>query len=281
MQQFALDNNKQYINSNEALTGINYYCPECESIMRVRGGDHYRYHFYHLKKNEYCRQSSKSIIHLNIQNYIEKELKNNGYDVKQENPFSIIHRIADVCCHNLKLIFEVQCSHIKPEEIRARNRDYNSIGYDVVWILSDKKLYNKYTLTPAEKYLGNLMHYYSNIDNNGKGSIYDQFQTVINNKRYYRHYRHNIDLSKPNKFKEKINNKSIGTRYFKWDYYFNNDLYQYLLEHPDTALFKIMQREERKIIHNKVFTHLTLIQKSLKKYAQNILNFLIDQSISK
>ena len=49
-------------------------------------------------------------------------------------------------------MFEIQCSPITAREIEERNSDYQSLGYQVIWILHDS-LYNKGRLTAAEYFL--------------------------------------------------------------------------------------------------------------------------------
>ena len=276
MQIFALDKDKNHLLAEEALSGVDYYCPECGERLRLRAGTQRQHHFFHLEKNKLCRQNNKSLNHINLQYHIFQKLSKRKYKVGLEQYFPNIKRIADVCCPELKLIFEVQCSNITPQEIFERNLDYAKEGFNVVWILNDNKLYNKKGLTAAEKYLENLMHYYSNIDHDGNVNIYDQFEVVYEQRRYYRFYRHNIDISQVKKFDSMIHNKSIGSRSKNWPFYFNNDLYDYLSKRSSSPLFKIFQREENKLKQHLLSCKIKSYRKIFARLYRGLFNFLLE-----
>lgn len=90
-----------------------------------------------------------------------------------EYRFPSIQRIADVAWIPNKLIFEIQCSAITAEEVAKRNADYRKLGWQVIWIFHDHR-YNHSKLSAAESILCGLPHYFTNIDQEGKGVIYDQ-----------------------------------------------------------------------------------------------------------
>ncbi len=172
MQLYAQDQNSIIIYAKNASKHHNYKCLECQSLVRLRGGIHKQNHFYHVDPERSCRQNGKSQEHLQVQLFLKSELKN---DCILEKRFKEINRIADVVCPSKRIIFEVQCSPISLEEVKSRNRDYESIGYTVVWILHDQR-FNKSTLLAAEQYLQNYQHYFTNIDHLRNGIIYDQFR---------------------------------------------------------------------------------------------------------
>lgn len=170
MQLFASDKNNAVISAGQALRREDYFCLECKKAVRLRGGTHKQLHFYHRTLSRACRQSGKSLLHLSIQLYLQRLLSKELCRI--EHPFPQIGRIADVAWPEEKLIFEIQCSPISITEVENRNRDYGSLGYQVVWILHDKR-FNKRRLSPAEN--SSNPHYYTNIDYQGKGMIYDQY----------------------------------------------------------------------------------------------------------
>lgn len=172
MQLFALDSQYQLTAASKARKQQNYTCLECQGPVRLRSGLHRQAHFFHLKPSLTCRLSAKSMAHLQVQCYLQKALPPG--DCQLEMRFPSIGRIADAAWISKKIIFEVQCSPISAEEVRGRLSDYASVGYQVVWILHDK-LYNHYRLSAAELTLRTSPYYFTNMNGEGRGSIYDQF----------------------------------------------------------------------------------------------------------
>jgi competence protein CoiA len=172
MQIYARNSQGTYLHAKEAKKQTDYYCVECEHIIRLRGGPHRQAHFYHLDPTPFCRQHQKGIIHLHLQAYFLKHLHRN--DCRIEYHFPSINRIADVAWLSKKLIFEIQYSPISASEVAERNRDYASCGWTVIWILHDHR-FNQVRLTSAEIALKSHPHYFSNMDHLGRGILYDQF----------------------------------------------------------------------------------------------------------
>lgn len=141
----------------------------------MRSGQQRHVHFYHLAHSSSCRLSGKSLIHLQIQLFLQKLIPKE--EVQIEYRFSEIGRIADVAWLSKKIVFEVQCSPITAVEVQERVRDYESIGFQVVWILHEKR-FNQWRMTAAEQYLQNKIFYYTNMDAQGRGVIYDQFNVI-------------------------------------------------------------------------------------------------------
>ncbi len=172
MQLYAFDQNGQLISARQALRQTNYQCLECQEIVRLRGGPQRQRHFYHLDPTPFCRQHQKGPIHLQLQSYFLQHLPLG--DCKLECSFPSIQRIADVAWPTQKIIFEIQYSPITAEEVLARNRDYQRLGWRVIWILHDHR-YNQMRLSAAEIALRSSPHFFSNMNSLGSGIIYDQF----------------------------------------------------------------------------------------------------------
>jgi len=79
----------------------------------------------------------------------------------------------------------VQCSPITPQELLARNRDYASCGYRVIWIFQDQR-YNAFRLSGAEHALGAAPYFFTNIDEKGEGVIYMQSARIHRKRRIER-----------------------------------------------------------------------------------------------
>ncbi len=176
MQLYALDSNQQLTPAIKAKKSQNYVCLECQGLVRVRAGNQRQVHYFHFRASSDCKLSGKSLIHLQVQIYLQSILP-----LKEcwlERRFPAINRIADVVWEPQKLIFEVQCSAISAEEVLARQRDYASLGYQVIWILHDQ-LFNQYRLSLAEWSLIGQLFYFTNINKEGQGLIYDQFDQCV------------------------------------------------------------------------------------------------------
>lgn len=167
MQLFALSDTNELVSAATAVRQQNYICPECRSRVRVRSGVHRTAHFFHLDEERSCRQNGKSLQHLQTQFRLQQLIPN----IQLELPFPSIARIADAAWEKEKIVFEIQCSPISAKEIKARNRDYTSIGWTPVWIFHEER-YNKRKVTAAEWAVWRQAHYFTNIDEQGIGDFY-------------------------------------------------------------------------------------------------------------
>jgi len=169
VQLKALHNDKTLF-AHEAEKETDYICPECFARVRLRRGVFRQPHFFHLSTPQPCRQKGKSLLHITVQADIARLLPKE--EALIELRFPSIGRIADVVWPKKRLIFEVQCSPISEKEVRERNRDYQSEGYDVVWLLSSQ-VFNKKYLSAAEAFLISSPHYYFTSLKGGEVFFYD------------------------------------------------------------------------------------------------------------
>lgn len=277
MQLLAKDREKKIIHADQASKNINYKCLECDSSVRLRGGLHRRKHFYHILPNRVCLLSGKSLIHLQTQCHIQNLLP--AGEAFLERRFDSINRIADVCWEKEKIIFEVQCSSITAEEVKARNRDYKTLGYQVVWILHDLR-YNSTRLTEIEIFLLESPHYYANIDAEGKGNVYDQISWLESSFKRKKGERVFVNLSIFHKIVDsKIGIRSLKLRENKWSIYFKGDLldcgYQKTLS--DTQIEQLEKGNyNRRISKARLFLQLTYDW--IKEGYLNFLNMMIESA---
>jgi competence protein CoiA len=173
---------------------VDHTCIECGGLVRVRRGEQRQDHFFHLQTVEGCSQQAKTAEHLQVQFYFEGLLGSTHCSLEQR--FPQIQRIADVVWWPQKIVFEVQCSSISAEEVEARNRDYASQGFQVVWILHERR-FNGERLSAAETLLRNCPHYFTDMNGDGVGGIYDQFDIVTDGVRILRLAPLPVDLSRP------------------------------------------------------------------------------------
>lgn len=232
MQLYALDSKNQFISANNAIKQRNYCCLECHQTVRLRKGIHRAPHFYHLSPNHSCHLSGKTLEHLQVQSHLQNLLPKG--ECILELRFPEINRIADAAWITQKIIFEVQCSPISSDEIMQRNCDYANQGYQVVWILHDKR-YNQWNLSGAELYLINTPYYFTNINETGEGIIYDQLDLIHKNFRKTILHTTPIDISQPNRLTNECFERSreiqsncipnrIQERLACWPLHFGGDL---------------------------------------------------------
>lgn len=99
MQLYALDDQSLTL-ATKAEKHKNYQCPECLAKIRLRGGPHRQFHFYHLHAARHCRQQKKSLKHLQAQLILKSLLPPD--EAILEKSFPSIGRIADVCWEKKK-----------------------------------------------------------------------------------------------------------------------------------------------------------------------------------
>jgi competence protein CoiA len=250
MHLFAFDNQGQIVPSHRAQKQKNYFCLECGGTVRRRAGFHRASHFFHLNPTNSCRQAGKSMAHLQIQYRLQSLLP--AGDCYLEYSFPVIKRIADVVWISKKIIFEIQCSPIHPDEIKNRNNDYASQGFQVIWILHDQR-YNQWKVTAAEDYLKNFPYYFTDINGEGKGVIYDQLHIVDKGIRKKKILSCSIDVSSPMPmaFNSGLPTMDlpvmITRRIQSWPLYFLGDLVYKGIHESDEAFEKYC-KEEKKIL---------------------------------
>ena len=193
MQIYAWDKSQRLIHSCKALKHTDYQCIECNSPVRLRKGIHRHPHFYHLSTTRSCRLNGKSMEHLQVQYYLQKLLPEG--ECFLEYRFPEISRIADVLWRTQKIVFEVQCSPIDAIEVAKRNEDYRRLGLQVIWILHTEN-FDKSWLCGAEIYLQGAHFYYSNINADGNGVIYDRHEIFSKGLRTLLSEKFSVNLNK-------------------------------------------------------------------------------------
>ena len=178
MQVYARNSEDKKISVHSAERGRDYFCLECSGRMRVRMGRSLKAHFYHLSSEKNCRQAAKSEEHLFLQKLIQQQI---GFtETVEEMRFCEINRVADVAWPEKKCVFEVQCSPIREEVAIQRTKDYEALGWEVIWILHEKS-FNHARLSGLELFLQTKTHYFTD----GK-RIYDQCHIIEDGKRKLR-----------------------------------------------------------------------------------------------
>lgn len=283
MQIYAIDSDGQLFTAAQSIKKTDYFCLECQQIVRLRGGPHRQSHFYHLDPTPLCRQHQKGIIHLQIQTHFYKELPIG--DCRLEYHFPDIKRIADVAWLSKKIVFEIQYSAISAEEILERNLDYAKCGWQVVWILHEHR-YNQTRISSAEMALRLSPHYFTNINHLGKGIIYDQFDRWEAGLRKERLKPLPIDFC----FIEELSGKPllgatslIKDRSIHWPISFKNDLLYLCLNnlHSDYLKESVKKEAKEALLLNRNKTPkkwISLFIRSIFNLYQNVFRYLLENS---
>lgn len=179
MHWIALDGT-QPVTASAAVRQKIYLCPECHLPVALRCGPLRQAHFYHVRRAATCAQHKKTEEHLGLQLALASSIP--VKEVNIERPFLKIHRIADVAWETKKIVFEIQVSPITLQEAEKRCSDYRSEGWELIWILSDRR-FNRRKLSAAESYLRDQTCYFSHWP---RKEIYDQFEIVRGFRRLYR-----------------------------------------------------------------------------------------------
>lgn len=244
---FARDREGCLVAASEANKSCDYRCRECGEVVRRRCGGRRQSHFFHLNPSPSCRLSGKSLVHLQVQRVL-KSMFPHGESFL-EHRFESIDRIADVAWISRNLVFEIQCSPISEEEVSQRCSDYEKVGCDVVWILHER-CYNSRVLTPAERFLRGRLYYYTNMDVEGRGCIYDQADLVVNDRRVMTVGTVKPVLALPRKVEKSVLQETrlfprmIQERIRGANVYFEKDLLcRCLSGNPDALIEKWLQQE--------------------------------------
>lgn len=259
MQLYARNSEDKKISVHSAERGKDYFCLECSSRMRVRMGRSLKAHFYHLSSEKNCRQAGKSEEHLFLQKFIQQQI--GTYETVEEMRFPEIQRVADVAWPEKKCVFEVQCSPIREEVAIQRTLDYESIGWNVIWILHEKS-FNNYRLTGLELFLQTRTHYFTDGQR-----MYDQLHVVQAEKRKFGSKKVFVNIAAIEPFlpqKKKMGHpEALHVRAAYWKYSAEGDHLWMGYTQPDDAwqenmrrLIKVEARQRRGAIFQPLFAHL-------------------------
>jgi hypothetical protein len=181
MQRYALTSDNDTILAHEALPQVDYCCPECRGILRVKKGEERVTHFFHLSENINCRLRFKNTLHSSVQKWLIEKL---GQDnCTEECFFPSIHRIADVAYHPQKVVFEVQLSPMTAQEMIERTEAYYRASWHVIWILHSHT-FGRYEASELEEAISLIPHYFTDIGYRF-GRLYDESSFVRGNRRVF------------------------------------------------------------------------------------------------
>ncbi|GAB4231960.1 MAG: hypothetical protein Tsb0021_10520 [Chlamydiales bacterium] len=242
----ALDNNGDWISVHQATKGIPYFCPGCKSSLFLRKGIWRKSHFYHSDTKRICRLQGKTLYHLQAQWALLNLIGNQEACV--EKRFIEIDRIADLVWDAKKLVFEIQYSPITGKEVRQRIADYQSMGYSVIWIFHDRT-FNRKRLTEAEAVVSGYPHYFTNIDQEGRGGFYDCLTLRQEGIRTWRSKRYPVDLSSPIRIEKFFDDipAFLKGRFQLGNIYFRGDLYDQFQGNTKIREFFLKMCDQRSV----------------------------------
>lgn len=181
MQRYAFSKEGVRVFAEEALSQVDYFCPECLEKVRVRRGEIKIAHFYHFEGAKECRWKTRFQTHTTIQEELVRRLGNDNCTV--ERFFPEISRIADVAFHPQKIVFEIQVSPISAGELISRTLDYWKTGWHVIWILHTEQFGSRRG-SAAEETVQNIPHYFADIGPQGL-ILWDEASYVHKRKRIW------------------------------------------------------------------------------------------------
>lgn len=173
MQLFARTLSGTRVSLASAEKQRDYFCEECGGVLHIRSGAHRQPHFFHLSPPVSCHQHAKSLPHIQTQLYLQQQLPPG--ELFLEHRFPHIGRIADAAWIPYQCVFEVQCSPISREEVLSRMSDYAKEGWHVIWLLHERRFNRAKGASRLDPVFQTIPHYFTNIDERGKGYLYDQF----------------------------------------------------------------------------------------------------------
>jgi competence protein CoiA len=111
-----------------------FFCPVCQSRMRLKLGEKKQYHFAHIQTND-CHLEHESHYHMQGKALLYRWLQNQGYTVELEKYLPAIRQRPDLFIEQTRTAVEFQCSTIAKEQVMKRTESYQKEGIDAVWIL--------------------------------------------------------------------------------------------------------------------------------------------------
>lgn len=110
--------------------------------------------------------------------------------------YKMANHIADVVWLKQSIVFEIQCSNLSIETAQNRIKDYNALGFSVVWILH-QKTFNHKRVKPLERFLHTECCYFTDITKTGLGKIYTQFEFIKGRIRIFRSSPFTVNIAAP------------------------------------------------------------------------------------
>lgn len=261
MPLYALDEEGRIVSAHGADPFRHYRCLECKAALHQRAGRERRSHFYHTQAVPQCRLYSQSIDHLVLQ----AALQGQNPALQAERPFEKILRIADLCWEEKKIVFEIQCSPIRPSEAGQRVRDYAGEGYELIWLLDDR-LYNRRQLRLSEALMRLPAGYYFSLR---RQTVYDQFEVVKDKARLSKGPPLPVDLAHPAPAPAPRPPMTRQLNVRTSSHYFPGDLFDRSLRYP--VYLQRLQEQEEMILQAAEATNIV----HLKKSASIGLEFLL------
>jgi predicted RNA-binding Zn-ribbon protein involved in translation (DUF1610 family) len=77
LNEFAEDNNGKIIHIKNAVTGVDYYCPECKEKFILKKGNIRQHHFSHNNSSSNCTGTGEGYLHKAFKKMLLQLLKNN------------------------------------------------------------------------------------------------------------------------------------------------------------------------------------------------------------
>lgn len=125
---YANDEKHNRVKIDDAVKGLNYYCPECEKLVKIVAGNQNAHHFRHFP-NEACVDKwnyDMSEWHKGMQEQFDDQYREIVLERNGEK-----HR-ADILKD--KTVIEFQHSPLSLKEFVERNEFYSDCDYRVVWV---------------------------------------------------------------------------------------------------------------------------------------------------
>ncbi|MGY3725247.1 Competence protein CoiA-like family, contains a predicted nuclease domain [Granulicatella balaenopterae] len=113
-----------------------YFCPKCGEPLILNTNQRQLQYFSH-QANKYS--SGETTQHKNGKIALSEWLKQAGYQTTLELTMENHEQRADVICEDAQtqIVVEYQCSPIPAKELTKRDKGYQNLGYQTLWILGE------------------------------------------------------------------------------------------------------------------------------------------------
>ncbi|MCU5745990.1 competence protein CoiA family protein [Staphylococcus sp. SQ8-PEA] len=136
----AIDDNNNSVLAFNAVKGIRYRCPECNSKVILRKGENVRAHFAHQAHQLSCIYQEETLAHYQAKYVVAQQLEERGYTIEVEKRINHGQRCPDITV-NQQLAIEIQLSNISMRLLKDRTHELRALGYKVIWVINEPQSY--------------------------------------------------------------------------------------------------------------------------------------------
>ncbi|WP_173916937.1 competence protein CoiA [Halobacillus sp. Marseille-Q1614] len=140
-----------------------FYCPDCREALLLRSGPLTTPHFAHFPSSLCTRKrGGESEVHEKGKLLLYDWLYHQGYRVEMEPYLSDISQRPDLMLTigEKRIVLELQCSTISPEEVKKRSEGYHTMNIFPLWLLGGRQFFRSGRSLLKTNSFHRVLHYH-------------------------------------------------------------------------------------------------------------------------